>query len=94
MTLNFERIGIPIAMIINKDDKQISKSNNHIVSINENSEETRTSYNDINLNKKEQIFQVIGNPKQERYIYYIKGHRNWNHLKFKPGKYLNLKKKN
>ena len=73
MTLNFERIGIPIAMIINKDDKQISKSNNHIVSINENSEETRTSYNDINLNKKEQIFQVIGNPKQERYIYYIIG---------------------
>ena len=71
MTLNFERIGIPIAMIINKDEKQISKSNNHIVSINENSEETRTSYNDINLNKKEQIFQVIGNPKQERYIYYI-----------------------
>ena len=53
MTLNFERIGIPIAMIISKDDKQISKSNNHIVSINENSEETRTSYNDINLNKKE-----------------------------------------
>jgi hypothetical protein len=37
--------------------------------LNEDSEETRTSYNDIKLNKKEQIFQVIGDPTQERYIY-------------------------
>lgn len=72
MSLNFERIGKPICMIMNKDDKQLSKSN-PIVSINEDSEEARTSYNDIKLNKKEQIFQVIGDPTQERYIYYIIG---------------------
>jgi hypothetical protein len=57
---------------MNTDDKQLSKTN-PIVCINEDSEEARTSYNDIKLNKKEQIFQVIGDPKQERYIYYIIG---------------------
>ena len=50
MTLNFERVGKPISMIINKDDKQISKNKNPIISINEDSEEVRTSYNDIKLN--------------------------------------------
>jgi 3-methyladenine DNA glycosylase AlkC len=72
MSLNFERIGKPIAMIINKDDKQILKTN-PIVCINEDSEEARTSYNDIKLNRKEQIFQVINDQTQERFIYYIIG---------------------
>ena len=73
MSLNFERVGKPIAMIINKDEKN-QKNKNQIISINENDEEVRTSYKDIKLEKnKNQIFQVIGDPNEERYIYYIIG---------------------
>ena len=72
MSLNFERVGKPIALITSKDDKN-PKNKNQIISINENDEEVRTSYKDIKLEKNNQIFQVVGDPNEERYIYYIVG---------------------
>ena len=75
MSLNFEGIGIPIAIIANKDgEKKNTRSNNPIVCVSETDSGLARPFNEMSLRDREdQYFQLIPNPETERQILYITG---------------------
>ena len=66
--MNYELVGTPIALIMHKKD---IKKPQKVICI-DNEDEAKTSFNELKLDKDE-FFQPISDPKQERYIYYIIG---------------------
>lgn len=75
MSLNFEAIGIPIAIIANKDeDKKKTRANNPIVCVSETDSGLAKPFTELSLRDREdQYFQLIPNPETERQILYITG---------------------
>lgn len=75
MALNFESIGIPVAIIANKDeDKKKTRTNNPIVCVSETSTGLARPFDELSLKDREdQHFQLIPNPETERQILYVTG---------------------
>lgn len=69
MSLNYEHVGIPIAMVLHKSNNTQAR----IISLSDDNNEAKTSYKDIKLDNTNEYFQSINDPKQERYISYIIG---------------------
>jgi hypothetical protein len=73
MSLNFEGIGIPIAIIENTgEDNKKTKTNNPIVCVSETEKGLARPFNQMTLDDG-QRFQLIPNPETERNILYITG---------------------
>lgn len=73
MSLNFEGIGVPVAIIENTgEDKKRTRSNNPIVCVSENEKGLAKPFNKMSLDDG-QKFQLIPNPEVERQILYITG---------------------
>jgi hypothetical protein len=73
MSLNFEGIGIPIAIIENtEEDKKRTRTNNPIICVSETEKGLARPFNQMSLDDG-QRFQLIPNPETERQILYITG---------------------
>ena len=69
MSLNYEHVGIPIAMVLSKSDNKQPR----IICLQDYDGDAKTSFKEIKLDKNNEYFQSIGDPKQERSINYIIG---------------------
>lgn len=73
MSLNFEGIGIPIAIIENtEEDKKRTRAGNPIVCVSDTEKGLARPFNKLSLDDG-QRFQLIPNPETERQILYITG---------------------
>ena len=73
MSLNFEGVGIPIAIIENtEEDKKRTRAGNPIVCVSETEKGLARPFNQLSLDDG-QRFQLIPNPETERNILYITG---------------------
>jgi hypothetical protein len=73
MSLNFENIGIPIAIIENtEEDKKRTRTNNPIICISDTEKGLARPFTRMSLDDG-QRFQLIPNPETERQILYITG---------------------
>jgi hypothetical protein len=77
MSVNLENIGIPLAIIVNKNDKgdnKKKKTPTPIVSVSDSKEGVIRPTTELSLrDKPDLIFQPIPNPETERQILYITG---------------------
>lgn len=78
MSINLENKGIPIAIIVNKNEhdkpKKGTKTHIPIVSVSDTSDDIVNPSNEISLrDKPDLIFQYIPNPLTERQILYVTG---------------------
>ena len=69
MSLNYEHVGIPIAMVLSKSDNKQPR----IICLQDYDGDAKTSFKEIKLDNNNEYFQSIGDPKQERSINYIIG---------------------
>jgi hypothetical protein len=67
--LNFEHQGKPIAIIMKKDDNKESK----LISLDDNSNSSRSSFLDYKIDNINMFMQPVGDPHKERDIIYITG---------------------
>jgi len=73
MALNFENIGIPIAIIENtEEDKKRTRTNNPIICVSETEKGLAKPFKEMSLDDGLR-FQLIPNPETERQILYITG---------------------
>jgi hypothetical protein len=76
MSLNFESIGVPVCIIVEKNDetKRKTRNNNPIICVSDTTNEITQPFTQLSLNDKpNEHFQIIPNPDTERQILYITG---------------------
>jgi hypothetical protein len=56
MSLNYEHVGIPIAMVLSKSDNKQSR----IICLQDYDGDAKTSFKEIKLNNNNEYFQSIG----------------------------------
>lgn len=61
MSLNYEHVGIPIAMVLSKSDNKQPR----IICLQDYDGDAKTSFKEIKLDSNNEYFQSIGDPKQE-----------------------------